>query len=709
MRLSWKYLLTLLAASLVPLFVVNGISLKTSKKLMSVIQRHANEELVEYAKSKMVNTTRNYAMFIGQSKRSVELALIILAKDAEMALAKPNDKPVKIYTVDDFNNPAEAPEDLAPSGIHAAISAHGPSSPMPVSLGSPVFLTDIATERISALDYESRLSRLTPTVQRLYQKMDGNLYWTFICLDNGVSAFYPGHGGFAKGYDPRYREACTQAPDNGEIYWTVPTRDAATGRMILTASRKIFNQDGQPVGVVGFDLLISNALLKKNISIQWSDQIDTFLVGLDKHGPCTGLWVMSAHGTILVDTTRDGLPRTMPAETTGDRADFEELITRFHKEKRGIFETPYKGVESFWTYADIFESLSFVMVVPKSVAMTLPKKVDDLFQKFNQAQKFYLRIVVAVVVLLMTLVSIKAAKAVNKMTLLLINALKRLEKGDYSVRLDVRMGDERDMMVKAFNNIVPRLEEHMRMSRALGLAQEVQQSLLPKRDPDFPGFDVAGQSMYCEQTGGDYYDFFDLRRNGENRYVVVVGDVSGHGVSSALLMATARAMIMLRASMPGQAASVINDVNRHLSSDAADTYNFMTFFYLELYQEKKEACWVRAGHDPAIVYDSKNDSFDELKGGGPALGLDEDITYQQHRCRLFPGEIIMVGTDGIWEMHNNENEMFGKQRLQECIRANRDAPARQIVEAVFAELSKFRGERQPEDDVTMVVIKVLPA
>ena len=103
------------------------------------------------------------------------------------------------------------------------------------------------------------------------------------------------------------------------------------------------------------------------------------------------------------------------------------------------------------------------------------------------------------------------------------------------------------------DTIVPKLEEHMRMSNALFVAQEVQQSLLPTQNPVLEGFDIAGISDYCDETGGDYYDFIPTS---QNRLAVVVGDVSGHGVSSALLMATARALIMLRASMPGPAAKI---------------------------------------------------------------------------------------------------------------------------------------------------------
>jgi sigma-B regulation protein RsbU (phosphoserine phosphatase) len=171
-------------------------------------------------------------------------------------------------------------------------------------------------------------------------------------------------------------------------------------------------------------------------------------------------------------------------------------------------------------------------------------------------------------------------------------------------------------------------------------------------------------------------------------------------------MATARALIMLRSSMPGEAAGIINDVNRYLSLDTAQTGNFMTFFYCELTERETEARWVRAGHDPALIYDPSTDAFDELKGQGLALGLDDSFEYDSYHRRIEPGQVIMIGTDGIWEMHNKDGEMFGKEAVMEIIRNNQTTSARQIVDTVTETLERFRGDEAPEDDITLVVIKV---
>jgi sigma-B regulation protein RsbU (phosphoserine phosphatase) len=295
------------------------------------------------------------------------------------------------------------------------------------------------------------------------------------------------------------------------------------------------------------------------------------------------------------------------------------------------------------------------------------------------------------------------SRANTKNILSIVQGFKKLEQGDFSARLAVEFNDERDQIVTSFNRIMPRLDEHLRMSRALGVAHEVQQSLLPDKDPMLQGFDIAGMSLYCDETGGDYYDFI---RISDTRLAVVVGDVSGHGVSSALLMATARALVMLRASMPGPTASIINDVNKHLSLDTYETGNFMTFFYCELNEMSREICWVRAGHDPALIYSQESDEFDELKGKGLALGLDYTFEYEESQRLLNLNQVILIGTDGIWEMRNDQGEMFGKDRLKEIIRDNSSATAKTMLAVIYDTLEKFRGSAQLEDDVTMVVIKV---
>jgi len=185
-----------------------------------------------------------------------------------------------------------------------------------------------------------------------------------------------------------------------------------------------------------------------------------------------------------------------------------------------------------------------------------------------------------------------------------------------------------------------------------------------------------------------------------------VGDVSGHGIESALLMTTVRAFIRQRSSMEGSISSIVSDVNLELTGDVGESGSFITLFYTKIYKKEKSISWVRAGHDPAIIYNTTNDSFDELSGYGLPLGVNKDSEYKELHQTLNPGQIIVIGTDGIWETRNTRGESFEKQKLRHTIRANADRPAKEIVQEVIDEVDAFRSSIIQEDDVTLVIVKV---
>jgi len=250
-------------------------------------------------------------------------------------------------------------------------------------------------------------------------------------------------------------------------------------------------------------------------------------------------------------------------------------------------------------------------------------------------------------------------------------------------------------------------QEQDRIRHSLTLAREVQQNLLPHQSPQIEKLDIAGKSIYCDETGGDYYDYIYSGQSENRKMSVAIGDVAGHGISSALLMATVRSSLRQRASLPGSVASIISDVNHQLVQDVEDSGQFMTMFYLNIDLIKMQANWVRAGHDPAIFYDPRTDSFEELGGSGIALGVDENCNYKEYtKTTLNKGQIIFLSTDGIWEAFNQKGEMFGKERIYHIIRKNSSSSANEIINIMLASLKSFQQHAQVEDDVTLVVIKI---
>jgi sigma-B regulation protein RsbU (phosphoserine phosphatase) len=154
-------------------------------------------------------------------------------------------------------------------------------------------------------------------------------------------------------------------------------------------------------------------------------------------------------------------------------------------------------------------------------------------------------------------------------------------------------------------------------------------------------------------------------------------------------------------------SEIVTAMNNHLTRDVLETGRFMTLFYLTVDPQKDHINWVRAGHDPAILYDPQQDNFTELKGNGLALGVDDAIQYTENRRDgLTNGQIIAIGTDGIWEAFNKRGKMFGKARFKDIIRQNARAGADDILNAVYSEINQFIEGRKTEDDITLVIIKV---
>jgi len=185
-----------------------------------------------------------------------------------------------------------------------------------------------------------------------------------------------------------------------------------------------------------------------------------------------------------------------------------------------------------------------------------------------------------------------------------------------------------------------------------------------------------------------------------------VGDVVGHGVAAAMLMATARGILISRCRTPGSLAELLTHLNNQLVDDTGGD-RFMTMLLMTLDAEGNEMRWASAGHDTPLVYDPIDDRFHDLKGGNLSLGLKKKAEYEEHIfADVKSGQIYMASTDGLWEAFNGNGEMFGKDRVRDLIRRFADLPAQQICERINGGLSDFLGDTSPDDDLTFVIVKI---
>jgi sigma-B regulation protein RsbU (phosphoserine phosphatase) len=150
----------------------------------------------------------------------------------------------------------------------------------------------------------------------------------------------------------------------------------------------------------------------------------------------------------------------------------------------------------------------------------------------------------------------------------------------------------------------------------------------------------------------------------------------------------------------------MSDLNRHLTPDMSGG-RFMSMFYMLVDTDAGNVRWTSAGHDPAIVFDAGTGRFTELEGSDIALGIDSEWQYhEQGPLELRPGQIVLIGTDGIWEARNVQGEFFGKDAIRDVIREHAQAGAEDISQAIVDAVTVFRGDREQEDDLTLVVAKI---
>ncbi len=289
----------------------------------------------------------------------------------------------------------------------------------------------------------------------------------------------------------------------------------------------------------------------------------------------------------------------------------------------------------------------------------------------------------------------------------MVQTLRWVRNGRFDKKVQVTTNDEIGYTGDVINEMTEGLKERERLQQSLNIAMEVQQNLLPNKDPEIEGLDIAGTSIYCEETGGDYYDYLMAAENGRKKICMVVGDVADHGIPSALLMTTARAFLRQRTSRSGELDQVVADVNRQLTLDVEESGRFMTLFICEIDRSNQLIHWVNAGHDPAIIYDREGGTFEELAGKALPLGVSQKAVYHKFNKKIVRGQIVIMGTDGIWEARSPKGEMFGKDRFKDIIRENAGRAAKDIIQAVIKAVDRFCHPLQKADDVTLLVTKII--
>jgi len=243
------------------------------------------------------------------------------------------------------------------------------------------------------------------------------------------------------------------------------------------------------------------------------------------------------------------------------------------------------------------------------------------------------------------------------------------------------------------------LEQEL-INKQLETAREVQSRLLPDSAPNLPGYDIAGTCISADEIGGDYFDYIPLAND---QLGLVVADVSGHGISSALVMTAFRALVRTSARGKSIPANIAQTINQLLPEFTGDNH-FVTVLYAILDAPTGHLTYISCGHPPPLLLSAEG-QVDKLDQRNTALGIFQDMQYTETNTHLNAGDILVLYTDGVVELTNQNNESFGVPRLVQVIQENQQRSAAELLDKVIEAVQVFSGRYGYLDDLTLVIVR----
>ncbi|HYO16007.1 MAG TPA: PP2C family protein-serine/threonine phosphatase [Thermoanaerobaculia bacterium] len=263
---------------------------------------------------------------------------------------------------------------------------------------------------------------------------------------------------------------------------------------------------------------------------------------------------------------------------------------------------------------------------------------------------------------------------------------------------------QKQRFLLTYRKEVPRARERLRMREEIETARRIQLSMLPRHAPAVDWLELAAFSQPATEVGGDYYDWFVLS---PSRVVLVIGDVAGHGVASGILLSGLRSCLYLLEEDLGDPVPVLQRLNPMVRRTGGRRM-FVTLLAAVLDREAGTLAATSAGHLPLLRWDFRSGRCEEVGRGAPPLGTFPKTRFEEDVRPLAPGDLLVLSTDGVSETLDPHGREYGSGRLERIVAkgVEKGNPPREILDAVLADLADFRGRAEPEDDVTLVVVRV---
>ncbi len=712
MKIQKKFTLLLFIVALPPLMTLVFFHHQTMHRLGEEIGGNTQRFLVQNEQEFLQKTVDDYTEILKKEKLVMETAIRMQAREVEQRLSRPPEPDPRILFPEDFakGQPAWSGMDLSYKHIRQTRQAGIP--PVWVNYSHQVWFAPQGLAREACTEELKKLQSLVQGYRFVYRLLPEHIYWQQTTLHTGLESNYPAHNSFPPSYAPREQPWFQKTQALKKTTWTV-CQEPVTRAWVQIVAEPLFYPDGRFAGVTSMSTRFNTAFYSLKIPKLWAQRVQIMLARFEPRtdGAAEKLRVFmpedAQYGGTLITRQSEGSSAFTPSEAGPD---FQDILQELSSGESGVRKTTYQGQEALYAFGshDAYE-LFPVLILPYGPIIDQAQKIRTLVHDLTVRSLSFTGWIFIGAILIALILAFFSARSITRPVKRLTTATNGLAKGDFQTRVHINTGDELQELGDTVNDMGPMLLQNQRMRQALAVAEKSQQYLLPRQSPHIKDFDISGISVYSDETGGDYYDFIDIGGRENSRLGIAIGDVSGHGIGAALLMASARGALRAYAFQSRHSLSdLFANLNQHLVKDTKEG-QFLTLFFGILYEEQRSLSWVSAGHESALWLKKKEERIIELPNTGMPLGIASEVDYPLAGPVVFEaGDILLISTDGIRETRNPEKEMFGSERVQQLLLKHAHLQTRELCNTIVSALEDFRQGAVQEDDVTMVLIKFSP-
>ncbi|MBR6386327.1 MAG: SpoIIE family protein phosphatase [Ruminococcus sp.] len=589
--------------------------------------------------------------------------------------------------------------------------------------GKPAFFVQSSEiKNISDSEYYKSAGNMKNIMLSMFENSD-KLSSCFIGTADGLfftaddkSAQYFDENGKVSSFDVLNRPWYVNTVETNGLCFTGVERDFFTGRIEIVCSAPVY-KNGKIVAVVGANMFL--------------DEMEQYVNSSANNGGF--VCVINGDGKIIFSPHTEGTFRAEVEDEAPDLRNSENrelaaFVAESLEKSTPLYTMEADGTKYYmagsplptvgWSIISLVD-FNFTRQPTEALLAQYDRIVNKTNSEAMQGASNSLRTVLILTVVMLALASFSSLQLAKR----IVNPIERMTKRIADIKDNdlqfvmedtYRTDDEVEELAKAFatlsertcryiNDIQTITAEKEKISAELNVAAQIQEDMLPKISPVFPGrkeFDIYASMNPAKEVGGDFYDFFMID---DDHFGMVMADVSGKGVPAALFMVIAKTLIKNRAQTGGSPSEILRDVNNKLC-EGNDSELFVTVWLSILEISTGKVVTSNAGHEYPMLK-RKNEKFELVKTKhSPAVATLEGLKFREYEFQLHAGDILFVYTDGAPEATNTKNELFGTERMIDVLNKSSNLPIMDMIKNVSEAINLFVGDAPQFDDITMLGI-----